>query len=435
MNTTVDPAELLARHRAVIPNWLALYYEHPISVARGEGCQVWDTDGREYLDFFGGILTTIAGHGVPEIQAAINEQVAKITHTSTVYLSEVMVELAEKIAGLSGLPNAKVFFTTSGTEAVDTALLLATLKRQSNQVIAVRNGYHGRSFTAQAVTGNRGWSASGFAGLQVSFVNAAQRRNVPFACFEAEEFRAAAVADLKDVIATATAGDIACFIAEPIQGIGGFSMPPDGLLGEFKAVLDEHGILYVSDEVQAGWGRTGENFWGYQAHGLTPDLMVFAKGVANGLPLAGVVASPEIMDCLGVNSISTFGGNPVACAAALATIDYLLEHDLQTNSLKQGERLHDGLRAIADEHPWIAEARGKGLMQAVETENPETNEPLGSATNALQEAARERGLLIGKGGLFGNALRISPPLSVSEDQVDQAVEILADSANQVASQL
>jgi len=435
MEPSTSQTEMLARHRAVIPNWVALYYEHPISIVRGEGCYVFDGDGKRYLDFFGGILTTIAGHGIPEIQEAIRAQTEKIAHLSTVYLCEPMVELAEKIASLSGIEGAKVFFTTSGTEATDTALLLSSLYRQSNQVLAVRNSYHGRSFTAQAITGNRSWSSTSFAGLQVNFVNAARRRGVPFACFEEDEFRAASVADLRDVIATATAGDVACFIAEPIQGVGGFTYAPDGLLGDFKEVLDEYGILFVSDEVQTGWGRTGENFWGYQAHNLTPDVITFAKGVANGLPLGGVITRPEIMDCLKANSISTFGGNPIACPAALATIKYLEDNDLQTNSLKMGDRLSHGLQSIADDHPWIAEVRGKGLMQALETENPDTTEPLTAAASAFHEETKQRGLLVGKGGLWGNSMRITPPLSVTEDQIDQAIEIFADAADAVADKL
>lgn len=435
MESSPSQTELLARHRAVIPNWVALYYEHPLHIVRGEGCYVWDEDGRRYLDFFGGILTTMVGHGIPEIQNAIREQAEKMVHISTVYLAEPMIELGEKITELSGIEDAKVFFTTSGTEAVDTSLLLASLFRRSNQVLAVRNSYHGRSFTAQAVTGNRSWKASGFAGLQVSFVNAARRRNVPFSRFEGDEFIAACVADLKDVLAIATSGDVACFIAEPIQGAGGFSHAPDGLFGEFKKVLDEHGILYISDEVQTGWGRTGENFWGYQAHDLVPDAITFAKGIANGMPLGGVIARAEIMDCLKVNSISTFGGNPIACAAALATIKYVEDNDLQTNSLKMGDRLQNGLKSIADDHTWIAEVRGKGLMLALEAEDPDTCEPLVSAVNAFHEAARERGLLIGRGGLWGNAVRISPPLSITEDQIDQALEIFSDSASLVSNKL
>lgn len=435
MATSSTQADLLARHRQVIPGWISLFYEQPINLVRGQGCHVFDADGRQYLDFFGGILTTIVGHGVEEVQEAIIAQTQKIAHLSTLYLSEPMVELAEKIAGLSGIPDARVFFTTSGTEATDTALLLSSVARGSNQVLAARNSYHGRSFTSQAITGNRSWTSTSFSGLQVSFVNVARRRGVPFSRFEEDEFRAACLADLRDIISTATSGDVACFIAEPIQGIGGFTSPPDGLLGDFKQVLAQHGILYVSDEVQTGWGRTGENFWGFEAHDFTPDLMTFAKGVANGLPLGGVVAPAEIMDAIGANSISTFGGNPIACAAALATIKYIEDNDLQTNSLKMGHRLSDGLRGLAEDHPWMVEVRGKGLMLAVEAENPDTGEPWADVAVALLEATRERGLLIGKGGLVGNTLRITPPLSVSEDQIDEAIAIISESAQAVSGRL
>ena len=428
-------SELLSRHKAVLPSWIALYYSEPIQIVRGEGCYVWDGEGNRYLDFFGQIITTIAGHAIPEVQEAIRRQTDLLLHSSTVYLSELMVELAEKIADLSGIQDAKVFFTTSGTEATDTALLTSCLYRSSDQVLAVRNGYHGRSFAAQSITGNKGWSATSLSGLTVHFVNAARRRGGPFDGLSDEDFSAACVADLRDVLATATSGDVACFMAEPIQGVGAFTHSPDGTLGAIKEVLDEHGILYITDEVQTGWGRTGENFWGYEAHGITPDVLTFAKGIANGMPLGGVVARAEIIDSIKVNSISTFGGNPIACAAALANIDYLLDNDLQTNSLKMGNRLANGLVPIVEENPWIAEMRGKGLMLALEAEVPETGEPNAPAAAAFHEETKARGLLIGRGGLYANAVRICPPLSVSEEQVDEAIGIFAEAAEAVTKSL
>lgn len=423
--------ELTERTRAVLPSWLALYYDEPIAIDRGEGRTVWDLEGNSYLDFFGGILTTMTAYSLPEVTAAINEQAAKVLHTSTLYLNPPMIELAELVAELSGIPDARVFFTPSGTEANDAAMLLATSYRRSNQVLALRNSYHGRSFTAIGLTAHRSWSPTGYTGLNVQYVQGPYKVRSPYAHLDDDAFVDAAVADLRQVIDMMTSGDVAAMIAEPIQGVGGFATPPDGFFGRFKEVLDEYGILFVSDEVQTGWGRTGEHMWGYQAHGITPDIMTFAKGIGNGLSIGGVVAPAEIMNCIGTNSISTFGGTPLVAAGALANLRYLLDNDLQGNALKQGSRLYENLLPVAQETPWILELRGKGLMLAIETSEPGTDVPdAGRASRLLQEC-KERGLLIGKGGLYGNVLRIAPPLTVTEEEIDTASRIIAESAKSI----
>ncbi len=427
-------ADLLARHRQVLPDWIALYYQEPISLVRGDGRRVWDAEGNEYLDFFGGILTTMTGYNVPEVTAAIQEQAARILHSSTLYLIEQQVALAEKIAALSGIPDAKVFFANSGTEANDTALLLATGYRRSNQILALRNSYHGRSFSAVAITGNRSWSPSSLSPVYVVYIHNGYKLRSPFGHLGDDEFIEMCVADLRDMLDVATSGDVACMIAEPIQGVGGFVTPPDGFFAGMKAVLEEHGILFVSDEVQTGWGRTGESFWGYQAHGITPDMITFAKGVANGLPMGGVIARAEIMDSVSANSISTFGGNPLATAAALANLEYLEEHDLQTNAFKVGQRLKSGIDRIGDEIPVIGEVRGKGLMIGVELVKAGALEPDPYVTAAVMEEARKEGLLIGKGGLYGNVLRIAPPLSLTEEEADEGLEKLSAAVARAAGE-
>jgi len=422
MSTT---AELVERYRAVLAPFLAPMYAQPISIDRGEGSYVWDLEGTRYLDYFGGVLTTMIGHANPAVVEAVRHQAGKVMHTSTLYLSEPMIELAEMIADLSGIPDARVFFTPSGTEANDTALLLATSYRKSNQILAIRNGYHGRSFTAQAITSHASWSSTSLSGLDVHFVHGGYSLRSPFRGMPDADYTEACTEDLQQVIDMTSAGPIACLIAEPIQGVGGFATPPSEFFGRFGKVLDNHGILFISDEVQTGWGRTGDHFWGYQDHGIVPDMLTFAKGVGNGITLAGIVARAEIMDTIDVLNFSTFGGNPLSAASGLATLRYVLDNDLQANAARMGQRLRAGLEPLCERTPWIAEIRGKGLMQAIETIVPGGIEPAPSTATALLEAAKDQRLLIGKGGLYGNVLRIAPMLNVSESEIDEGVSALS----------
>ncbi|GGT96602.1 MULTISPECIES: aspartate aminotransferase family protein [Streptomyces] len=413
------------RHKAVIPDWVALYYNDPIEITHGEGRHVWDAEGRRYLDFFGGILTTMTAHAVPEVTKAVAEQAGRIIHSSTLYLNRPMVELAERIATLSGIPDARVFFTTSGTEANDTALLLATTYRRSNQILAMRNSYHGRSFSTVGITGNRAWSPTSLSPLQTLYVHGGVRTRGPYAQYSDERFVDACVADLEDLLGHSR--DAAALIAEPVQGVGGFTSPPDGLYAAFRRVLDRHGILWITDEVQTGWGRTGDHFWGWQAHDQAgpPDILTFAKGIGNGMSVGGVVARAEIMNCLDANSISTFGGSPITMAAGLANLGYLLEHDLQGNARRVGGLLLERLRAVGAGVEAVREVRGRGLMIGVELTVPGTDQADPAAAAAVLEAARENGLLIGKGGGHNTStLRIAPPLSLTVAEAEEGAAIL-----------
>ncbi|MFJ9082114.1 aspartate aminotransferase family protein [Streptomyces sp. NPDC102384] len=420
--TTPSRASLHDRHREVLPDWLALYYDEPIEITHGEGRHVWDAEGNKYLDFFGGILTTMTAHALPEVTKAVSEQASRIVHSSTLYLNRPMVELAERVAQLSGIPDARVFFTTSGTEANDTALMLATAYRRSNQILAMRNSYHGRSFSTVGITGNKGWSPTSLSPLQTLYVHGGVRGRGPYAHLSDAEFIDACVADLRDMLGQ-TRGNVAALIAEPIQGVGGFTSPPDGLYAAFRDVLREHGILWISDEVQTGWGRTGEHFWGWQAHAESgpPDILTFAKGIGNGMSIGGVVARAEVMNCLDANSISTFGGSPITMAAGLANLSYLLEHDLQGNARRVGGLLIERLRAIAASAPGVREVRGRGLMIGIELESP------GPGPDAAQviESCRARGLLIGKGGGHDSSvLRIAPPMTLTVAEAEEGAGIL-----------
>ncbi|MEU0241056.1 aspartate aminotransferase family protein [Nocardiopsis sp. NPDC006198] len=423
-------SELLSRHRAVMPSWLPLYYDSPLEITSGKGARVTDADGNTYLDFFTGIVTNMLGYDVAEVREAVERQLAKgVVHTSTLYLIRNQVELAERIAGLSGIPDAKVFFTNSGTEANETALLLATFARGSDEVLAMRGSYHGRSFGTVAVTGNRAWKNSSLSPLNVHYLHGTDHAAPAFRGMSDREYVEACVADLRDVLDTAAPG-VACLIAEPIQGVGGFAMPPDGLYAAYKEVLDEHGILFVSDEVQTGWGRTGTSFFGIGNHGVTPDAMTFAKGLGNGFAVGGVVARGDLMDRLGALGVATFGGNPVAMAAAGATLDYVLEHDLQGNARRQGSLIMEGLKALTA-LPSVKDVRGKGLMFAVEMSDPATGAPAPALAGRVQEETRERGLLVGKGGVHGNVLRMAPPLTLSQEEAVEGRDVLLDAVHAV----
>jgi len=418
--------DLLARHRAALPSWQMLYYADPIEIVSGRGCRVTDSAGRTYLDFFGGVLTTMLGYDIPEIREAVERQLRTgVVHTSTLYLIRSQVELAEKLIRLSGIPDARVFFTNSGTEANEAALLMATTYRRSNQILAVRNSYHGRTYATVGITGNRGWSASSLNPLQVSFLHSGDRLRGVLAGRSDAEHIAASVEDLREVLATTTSGDVACLIAEPVQGVGGFTHGPDGLFAAWKEVLDESGILFASDEVQTGWGRTGSHFWGYQAHGMTPDLLTFAKGVGNGFALAGVVGRADVVNSIGAISFSTFGGNPLSTAVGNAVVDYVVDHDLQANAAHVGGLLLTGLRELTRDNPAVAEVRGKGLMIAIEFVEPGTTTPSPAIAGRVFEACREGGLLVGKGGLYGNTVRMGPPTTLTEAEAKEGLEILA----------
>ena len=271
-------ADLLARPHAVLPDWMPIYYgEDAIEIASGSGRRVTDGAGRTYLDFFGGVLTNMIGYDIAEITEAVERQLRTGgVHTSTLYLIRQQVELAEKIARLSGIPDARVFLTSSGTEANETALLMATNIRRSNQILAIKNSYHGRTFATMAITGHRSWSSSSLHPVQVSWLPSGDRIRSRMVGLSDGDIIDVGVEDLRETLATVTAGDVAAMIAEPIQGVGGFVSAPDGMLGAYKKVLDESGILLIADEVQTGWGRTGDHFWGYQAHGVVPDMLTFA---------------------------------------------------------------------------------------------------------------------------------------------------------------
>jgi 4-aminobutyrate aminotransferase-like enzyme len=265
----------------------------------------------------------------------------------------------------------------------------------------------------------------------VHYLHGTDRELPGFAGMTDDEYIAACAADLRHLLAAGANRDVACLIAEPVQGVGGFTMPPDGLFGEYKKVLDEHGILFISDEVQTGWGRTGDHFWGYGAHGITPDMITFAKGLGNGFAIGGVIARGDLMDGLPGNGISTFGGNPLSTTAANATLDYVLDHDLQRNAATLGSMIIGGLAEATAPLAAVGGVRGKGLMFAVDLVDPRTGAPAPALATRVLEEARERGLLIGKGGLYGHALRMAPPMTLTDADAKEGMGILIDALRAV----
>ena len=429
-------SDLFARHRAVIPNWVALNYSEPIEIVSGKGCRVTDAQGNSYLDFFAGILTNMLGYDIAEVREAVERQLASgIYHTSTLYLIRSQVELAEKIARLSGIPDAKVFFTNSGSEANETALAAALIHRKANQVLAMRNSYHGRTFGTVAITGNANWKASSNDPFGTHYLHGTDRQLAAYRNLSDADFVRACVDDLRALLAAGVnPNDVGALIAEPVQGVGGFTMAPEGLFRAYKEVLDEHGILFISDEVQTGWGRTGDTFWGIQAYGVTPDFMTFAKGLANGFAIGGVVGRGDIIDGIRGNGISTFGGNPIATTAGNATLDYVLSHDLQKNAAVCGEIIVGGLRDAAQSLKTVAGVRGKGLMFAVDLADPATGKPSPQLAAKAMEATKQRGLLVGKGGLYGATLRMAPPLTLTEAEAREGLGLLTDALRAVDAQ-
>jgi len=415
-------AEIVAKHREYIFPSVANYYSNPVPLVRGKGKHVYDADGREYLDFFGGILTISLGHCHPEVNAQVKEQLDTLQHVSTLYPTEPMVAVAEKLARITPGNLKKSFFTNSGTEANETAILLAQLYTGSGEILALRHSYSGRSFLAMSMTGQSSWRLGGTHVAGIKHVANAYCYRCPFGLtYPSCNLRCAT--DVEEAIQTTTSGKIAAFIAEPIQGVGGFITPPPEY---FKIVVDivrKYGGVFICDEVQTGWGRTGDHWCGIEHWGVEPEIMTFAKGMANGAPIGATVATAEIADSLKGSTISTFGGNPVSMTAARAVIDIIEKENLKQNARIVGDHLRAGLEALARKYPLIGDVRGKGLMQALELVG-EGKAPAPKATAALLDRVREQGLLVGKGGLYGNVIRISPALNIGKADVDDALRML-----------
>lgn len=415
---------LREKQRAYLAPGLSTYYKNPLILTHGKGRHVFGDDDHQYLDFFGGILTVSIGHAHPAVSRAVAEQVDKLVHTSTLYVTAPMVDLAERLAQITPDPLVKSFFTTSGTEANETAVTMAQLATGNQEVIALRHSYSGRSQVGMGLTGQADWKLGGSGmNLPIRQAHNAYCYRCPFGKTP-DSCGLECAKDLDEFIRTSTSGRIAALLAEPIQGVGGFITPPEHFFEETVSIARRYGALFIDDEVQTGFGRTGKPF-GINHYGVTPDLMTFAKGLANGFPIGATIATEEVAQHYVGPTISTFGGNPVSMRAALATLDVIEAEKLTDNARVQGAVLRQGLEALSDRYPVIGDVRGKGLMQGLEFVWQE-KKPAPELAGAFLEATRQRSLLVGKGGIYGNVVRIAPPMTVTTEEVDQALEAMEE---------
>jgi 4-aminobutyrate aminotransferase/(S)-3-amino-2-methylpropionate transaminase len=394
----------------------------PIVIDKAGGATVTDTNGREYLDCFAGISVVNAGHCNPSVIAAAKAQMDKLVHCSSyIYHVKPVADLAEKLAGIAPRGLTKTFFGNSGAEAIEGAMKLARLYTGKHEFIALQASFHGRSWGALSVTGNMGRKKRGgpyAAGVTFAPVPYPYRSQWPD---DPEECGRQCARAIEDVIRYNTADDVAAFIAEPVMGEGGIIVPPQNYFREVKKVLDRHGILFIADEVQSGFARTGKMF-AIEHYGVEPDMLVTAKGIADGFPLSAFTVRPEIAAAYKPGDhMSTFGGNPVSCAAALANIEFMEKEDLAAHATEIGDYAMGRLRELQKYNSIIGEVRGLGLMIGVELVRDETLTPATSEAELIRDGLLSKGVLVGVGGVYGNIIRFQPPLVISKPQIDQAL--------------
>ena len=419
----------------LFPN-VGTYYEEALPLESGRGMFVKDVEGREYLDFFAGILTVSVGHCHPAVTEAAIAQQRKLVHVSTLYPTVPQLQLAEKLVQLKPMKEqAKVFFTNSGTEANETAVALAKEATGRHELVVLRHNYAGRGTLALSMMGNKHYRPR-----TQSEVSGIRFAHAPY-CYRCDfglkypDCGVACAKDLKSLIETTTDGEIAAFMAEPIMGVGGFITPPKEYFEIAVPIARNAGGLFIADEVQTAWGRTGGKWWGVEQYGVEPDILTSAKGMANGQPIGLTMAKAAVADKGTFANISTFGASPISMAAAGATLKIIEEEKLLFNAQMMGKALREGLESLQQRFQGIGEVRGMGPMQAIElVKDRGTKEPDPQGTNRLMEATRKRGLLIGKGGLYGNALRIAPPMVVNKGQIDDAIRLLGEALGEALKQ-
>jgi alanine-glyoxylate transaminase/(R)-3-amino-2-methylpropionate-pyruvate transaminase len=427
-------AEVMAMRKEYCNPAIFTLYKEPLMIVEGYMQYLYDETGRRYLDMLAGIVTVSCGHCHPKVTAKIKEQVDTLQHATTIYLHPNMPALAKKLASKMPKGLDVTYFVNSGSEANDLAIQMARLYTGNPDVIAVRNSYHGASPSSNTITSHSTWKYPVNVATGVHHTICPDPYRSPFSGTP-EEIATKSVADLKDLIRFGTSGAIAAFIMEPIQGVGGTTYGAPNYLKEAYAVAREHGGLCIADEVQTGFGRTGDHYWGFQNFDVVPDFVVMAKGIGNGVPLAAVTTRMEIAQALTQRvHFNTFGGNPVCMAAGLAVLDVIDEDGLQENCRVVGKRLKDGLKRLMNEHDLIGDVRGMGLMLGVEfVRDRATKEPAKAETLQILEEARGMGVLIGKGGIDGNVVRIKPPMCITAEDADYALEVIHRALQSVES--
>jgi 4-aminobutyrate aminotransferase len=428
MSTTAEPqvaqSEIVRKHKEFLFPAVATYYQEPVALVRGEGQYVWDDQGTRYLDCFGGVLTVSVGHANPQVNAAIIEQVKTLSHTSTLYANKPQSDLAEKLHQITPGRLKKSFFTSSGTEADDTAITAAKLHTGRHEIVVLRHSYSGRSATALSAIGHSTWRPLPAQVAGIVHARAPYCYRCPLK-LSYPECGLACAEDIKDVIETTTTGQIAAFMAEPILGVGGFIVPPAGYFERAAEITRAAGGLFIADEVQTGWGRTGDKWFGIEHWNVEPDIITSAKGMGNGVPIGMTTATPEVADSFPGLTFSTFGGNPVSMAAALAVIKVIEDENLRSNAATVGAYFREKLEGLKEKHPVIGDVRGIGLMQGLElVKDRETKEPDPQSVLRVFEETKRRGVLIGKGGLYANVIRTGLMLNSTKDTVDELIEAM-----------
>jgi 4-aminobutyrate aminotransferase-like enzyme len=418
-------SDAVRKHREFLFPAVAMYYQEPIALVRGEGNYVWDDTGKRYLDAFGGVLTVSVGHANPKVVEAIVNQVKQISHTSTLYANAPQSNLAEKLASIAPGDLKKSFFTSSGTEANETAMNAARTATGRLDIITLRHSYSGRSLQTLAGCGQSNWKRLPLPVAGIKHAHAPYCYRCPFGARDSSNCSLECANDIEELIQTETCGEIAAFMAETIIGSGGFIVPPPGYFERAVAIARKYGGLFIADEVQTAWGRTGQHWFGIQHWNVTPDIMCSAKGMGNGAPVAMTIATPAVADKFPGVTFATFGGNPVSMEAARATLQVIEDQNLLENCKVVGAYLGERFKELKEKHPLVGDARGLGMMQALElVKDRKTKEPAPEAVLAVFEETKRRGVLIGKGGVWGNVIRTGLMLNAGKEQVDELVEAL-----------
>lgn len=422
------PEKIVQKKKEYIIPCLYHFYQEPVQMVKGEGQYLYDSTGKKYLDFFAGVSVINAGHCHPEITERICQQVKTLQHVCNIYLTQPMLELAEKLAGITPGRLQKSFFCNSGTEANEGAVLLAKIATGRSELLALQDGLCGRTYLTMSLTGMRFWRTDPNPAGGISFVPNAYCYRCPLnLSYPACDL--ACAEEVRRVIETSTSGEVAALIAEPIQGNAGIITPPPEYFPRLKEILQEYGILLIVDEVQCGFGRTGKWF-AIENWGVEPEIMTMAKALGNGVPIGVFTALPEIADRYTHPGASTLGGNPVSMTAGLATLEVIEKEGLIRNAATLGSYLREKLLELKDKHPLIGDIRGIGLMQGAELVK-DGKEPADQEVDRILEIMKNKGIIIGKNGRYRNVLAFQPPLVINQENVDEMISNLDETLTEV----